>query len=49
MARHCSREGNFKAKITGLSEKTDRQQFVLQLLTVLLLAYGAAQKINTLM
>jgi len=28
MARHCSREGNFKAKITGLSEKTDRQTAV---------------------
>jgi hypothetical protein len=49
VARHCSREGNFKAKITGLSEKTDRQKFVLQLLAVLLLAYRAAQKINTLM
>jgi len=44
MARHCSREGNLKANITGLSEKTDRQQFVLQLLAVLLLAYRAAQK-----
>jgi len=49
MARHCSREGNFKTKITGLSEKTDRQQFVLQLLAVLLLAYRAAQQIKTLM
>jgi len=25
MARHGSREGNCKANITGLSEKTDRQ------------------------
>jgi len=49
VARHCSREGNFKPNITGLSEKTDRQQFVLQLMAVLLLAYREAQKINTLM
>ena len=30
-------------------EKTDRQKFVLQLLTVLLLPYRAAQKIDTVM
>ena len=38
------RGGNFKAKITGLSEKTDRHKIVLQLLAVFVLAYRAAHK-----
>jgi len=43
--RHCSRDGgNFKSKITGLSEKTDRQKIVLHLLAVLLVAYRAAHR-----
>jgi len=46
-ARHCSRErGNFKAKITGLTEQTDRHKIVLQLLAVFVLLTERHTNIN---
>ena len=39
--------GNCKAKLTGLTEKTDRQKIVLQLFAGFVLACRAATNVNT--